>query len=74
MGKNDEFELKFLLEEIAKIEAQMKLLNEKDEAESNFLKRQIHELQNDKFRIEQNAMLLGERVHRADKQIGFYSN
>ena len=37
MGKNDEFELKFMLEEIAKIESQMKVLDSKDDAESKFL-------------------------------------
>jgi len=44
MGKNDEFELKFLLEEIAKIDSQMNFMNEKDEVETKFIRQQIHEL------------------------------
>lgn len=74
MGKNDEFELKFLLEEIAKIECQMRILNDKDDLETQFIKKQVFELQNDKFKLEQNTMLLEERVKRTNKQIGFYVN
>lgn len=51
MGKNDEFELKFLLEEIARIECQMKFLDKKDSAETKFIQKQIFELQNENFKI-----------------------
>ncbi len=44
MGKNDEFELKFLLEEIAKIESEMKYMNKKDIVENRFLNQQLRNL------------------------------
>lgn len=39
MSKNDEDELKYLLEEIARIENQLKFLDNKENAENMFLRK-----------------------------------
>ena len=71
MGKNDEFELKFLLVEIARIESEMRYLNKKDQAENVFLRNQLKNLYDSKFKITQNQQLIEEKLRRADREIGF---
>lgn len=74
MEKNNEFEIRYLLEEISRIETEMNFMDEKDQEENKFLRKQLNNLLNDQFKIKQNTMFLEERVYRANEQIGFITN
>ena len=71
MFRNNEFDLNFLLEEIARLDREFRLHDNKDEAEVDYLKGQVQGLFNDKFKITQNVLLLEERINRIDDDIGF---
>ena len=74
MEKNNEFEIRYLLEEISRIETEMNFMDEKDQEENKFLRKQLNNLFNDQFKIKQNTLFLEERVLRANEQIGYINN
>ena len=71
MCRTNEYDLNFLLEKIVALDKDFRLYDKKDESELNYLKNQITSLNNDKFKIAQNVILLEERIQRIDNEIGF---
>lgn len=71
MFRNNETDLNFLLDEIARLDREFRLHDTKDDAEVDYLKGQAQGLFNDKFKITQNVLLLEERINRIDDDIGF---
>ena len=62
---------KFLLDETARIEREFAQLTNVEGSESGFLKMQVQQLNQEKFKINQNVAVLDERVRETEHDVGF---
>ena len=63
--------LKIVLEEIANLEKDFRKLQSYDVSEMNFLKQQATQLQQEKMKIQQSAMLLDNKVANIEGDVGY---
>ena len=62
---------KDLLDETARIEKEFKIFCDIEQSESSFLKMQIQQLNQEKFKINQNVAILDERIRETEHDVGF---
>ena len=69
-GGDSEFET-ILTDETERLEREFDRMNNIDKAEADYIRSQINQLNQDKFRTNQNLALLEERIRQTDIDIGF---
>eukprot|EP01017_Pseudomicrothorax_dubius_P045149 TRINITY_DN7765_c0_g1_i1.p1 TRINITY_DN7765_c0_g1~~TRINITY_DN7765_c0_g1_i1.p1 ORF type:complete len:155 (+),score=38.11 TRINITY_DN7765_c0_g1_i1:134-598(+) len=62
---------KYVMEEMLRVEKEFKRLLNVDAAENTFLKQQVNQLNQDKVKLQQNALILETRVHEGETEVGF---
>lgn len=57
--------------EVLRVEKEFKKLIAADRAETAYLKQQLHELNQERIKINQNTLILDCRTTEAEKEVGF---
>lgn len=72
LAKDLESELnRFMVDEMLRIEKEFRRIADVDKAETNFLKQQMNQLNQDKIKLQQNGLILESRVTEAESDVGF---
>jgi len=59
------------MEELIRIEKDFKKLGGIEKSESTFLRQQMHQLNQDKIKLQQNCLILESRVQETESDVGF---
>jgi len=62
---------KYVMEELIRIEKDFKKLGGIEKSESTFLRQQMHQLNQDKIKLQQNCLILESRVQETESDVGF---
>ena len=72
MAKDLESDLnRHVMDEMLRLEKEFRKFSEVDKAETMFLKQQMHTLNQDKIKLQQNGLILESRVTEAENDVGF---
>jgi len=62
---------RFFLDEVTRLSKELKNMNTIQTEETNFLKKQINLLNQDRIKLTQNILILDNRVAENEKDVGF---
>jgi len=62
---------RFFLDEVARLSKELKHINTIQNEETNFLKKQVNFLNQDRIKLTQNILILENRVVENEKDVGF---